>query len=253
MSPVQVSIIIPCFNESSTILEVLRRVQMVAIPGGGSKEIIVVDDGSTDGAGELLASRVQEFSDVRLHRAVTNFGKGAAVRAGMALARGDVMLIQDADLELRPEEIPELVAPILRGETEVVFGSRFLGGRGFRWSRSYFANRVLVWLTRILFMTRLSDMETCYKVMRRSVLDGVRLRAMGFEIEPELTAKILRLGHRIHEVPISYEPRSEAAGKKIRAWDGLKAIYYLFKYRFQSRDKFCRPASPPEPSIQPAK
>lgn len=236
----KLTIIIPCFNEHDTICPVLDRVRAVTLPAEVDKEIIVVDDGSTDTGGELLADYVARCPDVRLHRAVTNFGKGAAVRAGLALATGDIVLIQDADLELCPEEIPSLIAPILEGRCDVVYGSRFLGGGTFRWSLSYAANRFLTWLARVLYCSWLTDVETCYKTMRRTVLDRIRLRSVGFEIEPELTAKVLRLGYAIHEVPITYRPRTVAGGKKIRAWDGVKAAYYLLKYRVQPRARFER-------------
>ena len=238
----KVTIIIPCFNEYRTITAVLDRVRGVRMPGGLDREIIVVDDGSSDGSGDLLQRYVDDHSDVRLHVSTVNFGKGTAVRIGLALATGDIIVIQDADLELRPEEIPDLLAPILDGTTDVVFGSRFLGERKYGLSMSFCANRFLTWLTRMLFLARVTDMETCYKVFRRSTLDNVRLCSVGFEIEPELTAKFLRLGHTIHEIPITYSPRSNAEGKKIRSWDGIKAVYYLFKYRQQPRDRFVLPA-----------
>lgn len=236
----KLTIIIPCFNEHDTILPVLDRVRAVRLPDGVEREVIVVDDGSTDAGGELLAEYVSRCPEVRLHRAVTNFGKGAAVRAGLALAGGEIVLIQDADLELAPEEIPQLLAPILESRCDVVYGSRFLGKRRMRWSMSYCANRMITWLARLLYWSWLTDVETCYKVMRRTVLARIRLKCIGFEIEPELTAKILRLGYAIQEVPISYQPRTVAGGKKIRAWDGIKAIYYLVKYRFQPRHRFER-------------
>ncbi len=236
----KLSIIIPCFNEHDTIGPVLDRVRGVALPENLEREIIVVDDGSTDSGAERLVEYVARWPEVRLHRAVTNFGKGAAVRAGLALATGDIVLIQDADLELCPEEIPLLLTPILAGQCDVVYGSRFLGKRPMRWSLSYLANRIITWLARVLYATWLTDVETCYKVMRRSVLARMRLRSVGFEIEPELTAKLLRLGHAIREVPITYTPRTVAGGKKIRAWDGVKAVYYLVKYRVQPRARFVR-------------
>lgn len=237
----KVSVIIPCFNEGETVLTVVERVRRVTMPGGLISEVIVVDDGSTAGPPDSLRAYADRHPDVILHASPVNFGKGAAVRIGLALASGDIVVIQDADLELSPEEIPTLIAPIAGGACDVVYGSRFLEGRRHALSAAYLANRFLTWLTRLLYWTRLSDMETCYKTFRRSVLAGVRLRAVGFEIEPELTAKFLRLGHRIHEVPVSYTPRTHAEGKKIRAWDGVKAIYYLFKYRLQPRKRFTQP------------
>lgn len=237
----KVSIIIPCFNERSTILQVIDKVRGMRMPPGVEKEILIIDDGSADGCGALLRERTADMSDVRLHVSVINIGKGAALRIGLAMATGDIIAIQDADLELDPDEIPRLIEPILAGKTTVVFGSRFLGPRRYRLTPAYLANRLLSWLTSTLYRCPVSDMETCYKVFRRSVLDGVRLRAVGFEIEPELTAKFLRLGHRIIEQPISYVPRTNAEGKKIRAWDGLKAIYYLLKYRVISHQRLLMP------------
>jgi len=233
----KVSIIIPCFNERKTILEVISRVRAVRMPAGLEKEIVVVDDGSTDGCGALLKAHAKDFEDVRLHVSMINIGKGTALRFGFAIATGGIIAIQDADLELRPEEIPRLIEPILEGKTDVVFGSRFLGKRRYRITPSYLANLCLSKLTSMLFRCPITDMETCYKVFRRSAVDGLRLTSVGFEIEPELTAKFLRLGHRIIERPISYEPRTRTEGKKIRAWDGFKAVYYLFKYRLLPRHR----------------
>ncbi|MCK6484429.1 MAG: glycosyltransferase family 2 protein [Phycisphaerae bacterium] len=246
----KVSIIIPCFNERSTILQVIDKVRSMRMPRGVDKEILIIDDGSADGCGALLRERTAGMSDVRLHVSVINIGKGAALRVGLAMATGEIVAIQDADLELDPDEIPRLLEPILAGKTDVVFGSRFLGPRRYGLTPAYMANRLLSWLTSALYRCPISDMETCYKVFRRSVLDGVRLRAVGFEIEPELTAKFLRLGHHIVEQPISYVPRTNAEGKKIRAWDGLKAIYYLIKYRVISHQRLLlpKPHAPASPT-----
>jgi glycosyltransferase involved in cell wall biosynthesis len=235
--PSVVSIIIPCFNEAQTIARVLDRVCALTMPLGARKEIMIVDDGSGDGSADVLHVYAKTHPDVRVFLSPVNLGKGAAVRIGVALSSGDVIIIQDADLELTPEQIPDLVEPILDGKTDVVFGSRFLGGRRFRPWRTYLANRFLTCLTQLLYTARLTDMETCYKAFRRRVIEMMDLRSIGFEIEPELTAKIIRFGHRIHERAVSYSPRNEQQGKKIRARDGLKAIYYLVKYRFQAMDQ----------------
>ncbi len=243
----KVTFIIPCFNERRTILQLLARVRAVVMPDGVDKEIIIVDDGSADGCASLLREHTRDMPDVRLHTSVINIGKGVALRIGLAMATGDIIVIQDADLELYPEEVPQLIGPILDGRTDVVFGSRFLGQRKYPKSLSYLANVFLSRLTSLLYRHPITDMETCYKIFRRSILAGVRLRAVGFEIEPELTAKFLRMGHDIIEMPITYTPRTNSEGKKIRAWDGLKAVYYLIKYRFLFREKLLSAPAPVTP------
>lgn len=234
------SIIIPAYNEVQTIGEVLERVRNVPI----NKEIIVVNDGSSDGTGELL-ERERDKDDIIVVTLASNQGKGAAVRIGLERAQGEIIAIQDADLELDPSELPQLIKPIQDGHTEVVYGSRFSAqdrrGRVPRPSlTAWFGNKVLTMMTNLLYGSRLTDMETCYKVCRASVIKGIQLESVGFELEPELTAKLLRLGFRIHEVPISYQPRTRVAGKKIGWKDGVKAIYCLIKYRFQDVRTFIR-------------
>ncbi len=234
------SIIIPAYNEVQTIGEVLERVRNVPI----NKEIIVVNDGSSDGTGELL-ERERDKDDIIVVTLASNQGKGAAVRIGLERAQGEIIAIQDADLELDPAELPQLIKPIQDGHTQVVYGSRFSGqDRRGRVSRpsltAWFGNKVLTMMTNLLYGSRLTDMETCYKVCRASVIKGIQLESVGFELEPELTAKLLRLGFRIHEVPISYQPRTRVAGKKIGWKDGVKAIYSLIKYRFQDVRTFIR-------------
>jgi glycosyltransferase involved in cell wall biosynthesis len=233
----KLSILVPCFNENKTITQLLDRVRAVPMPEGVTREIIVVDDGSSDGSGEALKTYAARHDDIQLHISVINLGKGTALRIGIHLATGDIIAIQDADLELCPEEIPMLIEPILAGQTNVVFGSRFLGQRKYPFTLSLLANKILSWLTRLLYNATITDMETCYKIFRRDVLAGVRLRSAGFEIEPELTGKFLRLGNKVVERPITYHPRTNAEGKKIRAWDGFKAVYYLIKYRVIAREK----------------
>jgi len=248
----KLSVIIPCFNEAKTIAEVIRRVKEVDC--GMEKEIIVVDDGSTDGTVDVLrslrASSKGIYSPDIHHYSVINLGKGAAVRIGLKHATGDIVLIQDADLELDPAEYPRLVGPILRGEAEVVFGTRDF----WRGSRliTKIANIFLSQLTSVLYSAHVADMESCYKVMKRSVAQKIRLRAVGFELEPELTGKLLRLGYRIHEVPLEYyDPRTVEQGKKIGWLDGLKAIFYLLKYRLADKGTFLeRPAPRVAPALE---
>lgn len=235
----KLSVIIPVFNEASTIREVLQKVREVKL----EKEIIVINDGSTDGTREILESERNDPVTV-IHNSLINIGKGAGVRIGLEYAKGDIVIVQDADLELDPNEYPVLVEPILQGRTRVVYGSRFLRTpsvqRRRRWGASYWANRFLTFLTNFLYGSHITDMETAYKVISREVLDGLKLESLGFEIEPELTAKLLRLGHPILEVPIAYHPRTNEQGKKIRGLDGILAVLNLLKYRFQPKERFVR-------------
>jgi glycosyltransferase involved in cell wall biosynthesis len=222
------SVIIPVYNEEQTIGEVVDRVAAVPIP----KEIIVVDDGSTDESLHVLASRGDRLRVV--HESPVNQGKGTAIRIGLTYARGDAVVIQDADLELRPEEYARLLEP-LRAGAEAVYGSRFLGGGNRNIPRrTVLANRFLTLLTNLLYGARLTDMETAYKMVRRSTLARLELRAQRFEFEPKLTAKLLRAGVRIVEVPITYNPRTSEEGKKIGWRDGLQAITWLVRLRFAS-------------------
>ena len=229
----RLSVIVPAYNERATVEQLLRRVAEAPLPAGVEREIVVVDDGSTDGTRELLGELAEraEPAPFRLVLHERNRGKGAAVRTGLAAGAGDVLLIQDADLEYDPREYPRLLQPILDGEADVVFGSRFLGGPHrvlFFWH--YLGNRFLTTLSNMLTDLNLSDMETCYKVFRREVLDGVDLRSNRFGIEPELTAKVARRGARIFEVPISYRGRTYAEGKKIGWKDGVAAIWSILRY-----------------------
>jgi glycosyltransferase involved in cell wall biosynthesis len=228
----RLSVIIPVYNEEQTIQEVLERVAAVTLADGIEMEIVVANDGSTDGTRRAIDERtLPAHLPVHVYHSPINLGKGAAVRLGLAFATGDVLLIQDADLELDPNEYAQLIAPIIEGRADVVYGSRFLRPTSRVALKSRAANRFLTLLTNILFGGRLTDMETAYKVMRREALQGIRLRTVGFDIEPELTARFLRAGRRIVEVPISYNPRTADEGKKMRFIDGIDAIYTLFKCR----------------------
>ena len=228
----RLSVIIPVYNEEQTIHEVLERVATVNL-GSIEMEIVVANDGSTDGTRRAIDERhLRHDLPVHVYHSPINLGKGAAVRLGLAFATGDVLLIQDADLELDPNEYAQLLAPIIDGRADVVYGSRFLNPTGRVAFKSRAANRFLTMLTNLLFGGHLTDMETAYKVMRREALHGIRLRTVGFDIEPELTARLLRAGRRIVEVPISYNPRTADEGKKMRFVDGVDAIYALFKCRF---------------------
>jgi len=230
--PDKLSVIIPVYNERGTLEEVLARVARAPM----EKEVVVVDDGSDDGSREILERLSQDAgpSDrVRVFFHDRNQGKGAAVRTGIAQATGDWILIQDADLEYDPQDYPVLLAPLLEGRADVVYGSRFLGGaHRTRYLQHYLANRFLTFVSNRMTGLKLSDMETGYKVFRRDVLDGIRLRSNRFEFEPEITAKVARRGYRIFEVPISYNSRSYQEGKKITWIDGVKALWALFRYRF---------------------
>lgn len=225
------SVIIPVYNEEQTIHEVLERVAAVEL-GGIEMEIVIANDGSTDGTRRAIDERrLPPYPPVHVYHSPINLGKGAAVRMGLAFATGDVLLIQDADLELDPAEYTRLLVPITEGRADVVYGSRFLSPTGRVPMKTRTANRFLTLLTNVLFGARLTDMETAYKVMRRDALAGLRLRCVGFDIEPELTARLLRAGRRIVEVPISYNPRRIDEGKKMRWIDGVDAIYTLLKCR----------------------
>jgi glycosyltransferase involved in cell wall biosynthesis len=227
----RVSVIIPVYNEEQTIDEVIDRVAAVDL-GRIEKEIVITNDGSTDATRRIIDARQwPPAMAVHVYHSPINLGKGAAVRAGLAFATGDILLVQDADLELDPNEYSRLLAPLIDGHADVVYGSRFLArGRRIRF-RTRAANRFLTLLTNVLFGATLTDMETAYKVLRREALVGVRLRAVGFDIEPELTARLLRAGRRIVEVAVSYNPRTEAEGKKMRFVDGMDAVYMLIKCR----------------------
>jgi glycosyltransferase involved in cell wall biosynthesis len=222
-----VSVIVPCFNHGRYLREALASVGTPEV----RTEIIVVDDGSSDGTREVLKQLGDSTVRVVLHP--HNRGKGAAVRTGFGHATGDYVLVQDADLEYDPDDWPKLLNPVLRGKARVVYGSRFTGERRNMLFLHWVGNRFLSLLTNVLYNTTLSDMETCYKLFDRTLLDSITLRAQRFEFEPEVTAKILRRGVRIYEVPISYTGREFDEGKKITWVDGFVALWTLVKYRFK--------------------
>jgi glycosyltransferase involved in cell wall biosynthesis len=228
----KLSIVIPVYNEQETIGQVIDRVRDVDL-GSIEKEIILSDDGSTDGSAGIIAAYADSYPElVTVHTCPINLGKGAAVRLGMARATGDVIIIQDADLELDPGEYTRIIEPIAAGEWDVVYGSRFLGRpKGIRLC-TRLANRFLTVLTNMLYGSRLTDMETAYKAFRREAVEGLHLRCARFDFEPEITAKLLLAGYRIHEVPIGYTPRSQDEGKKICLIDGIEAIHTLLRCRF---------------------
>ena len=230
----RLSVIIPAYNERATIRNLLQKVVAAPLPQGVALEIVVVDDGSKDGTRELLREiAAQGDPEILLIEQPENRGKGAAIRTGFAAATGDVMLIQDADLEYDPRDYPVLLQPILDDEADVVYGSRFLGGPHrvlFYWHSV--GNKFLTMLSNMMTDLNLSDMETCYKVFRREVLDGLVLRSNRFGIEPELTAKVAKRGARVFEVPISYRGRTYAEGKKIGWKDGFSAIWSILRYNF---------------------
>jgi glycosyltransferase involved in cell wall biosynthesis len=261
------SIIVPVYNEVRTVRAVIDRLLAIDLPV--PREILVVDDGSTDGTRDVLATLGTRDSghgtrdsgigsrdsgvpssahripnpespipipDSRLIviHAERNAGKGAAIRLGLHSARGTIVAIQDADLELDPQQIAALVSPIVRGDADVVYGSRFLAGRPPAPWITIAANRVLTGATNLLFGGSLTDMETCYKIMRADVARSLKLDANRFDIEPQITARLLRAGHRIHELPVKFDPRSRAQGKKIGWRDGVRAVQVLIAERFRS-------------------
>lgn len=224
------SIIIPVYNEEKTILEILRRVQVVDF--GIEYEIIVVDDDSTDGTRKLLESRIQNLeSKIKIIFQERNQGKGAALRRGFKEASGEIIAIQDADLEYNPQELPKLIQPILEGRAQVVYGSRFLTKHKPRYKIPYLGNKLLSFLFKILYGRKINDPWTCYKIFKKDVIKDMNFQSNGFEFEMEFTAKILKRSYRILELPISYQSRTYEEGKKIKIQDGLRAIWTIIKYR----------------------
>ena len=237
----------PVYNEIATLEEIIRRVRAVDLTVGADgtndlsdplqleKEIIIVDDGSTDGTREILARlQAEEADDLRVIYHEANGGKGAALRTGFQAATGALFIVQDADLEYNPRDYVSLLIPILEGRTDVVYGSRFLGGPRAAMSLAHAIGNIgVTWFTNLLYGTLLTDMETCYKCFRREVIEGMALHSKRFEIEAELTAKILKRNYSIFETPISYNGRQFHEGKKLTWRDGFSAIVTLVKYRFR--------------------
>jgi glycosyltransferase involved in cell wall biosynthesis len=242
-----VSVVIPVYNERNTVEEILRRVLETRL----RKQVIVVDDGSTDGTRQILEEMQRQqgagaqearatdggdaipLAGLQFYFQGKNQGKGAALRRGFAVAKGEIVLVQDADLEYDPRDYAKLLEPILDGRADVVFGSRFLGGpQRVHYFRHYVANKVLTLLSDILTNLKISDMETCYKVFRKEVLNGIQLKSDRFGFEPEITAKVAKGKWRVYEVPISYAGRTYEEGKKITWKDGVQALWCIFRYRF---------------------
>ncbi len=226
----KLSIVIPVYNEEKTLAEIVRRVQATPY----DKELIIVDDASTDRSRDILRQLVQEYDNIRPFFHDRNQGKGAALRTGFSHVKGDVVLIQDADLEYNPIDYPELLKPIERGVADVVYGSRLIGAAPHRvlffWH--YVGNKVVTTLSNMFTNLNLTDMETCYKVFKAEVLKDIQIKSNRFGVEPELTAKIAKKRWRIYEVPISYDGRDYSEGKKITWRDGIAAVYYIIRFRF---------------------
>ena len=234
-APELLSIIVAAYNERRTVRAVIDRLLAIELPV--AREILIVDDGSTDGTRDVLDAAVAERLPITVLGGERNRGKGYAIRRGLAQAGGSIVAIQDADLELDPQQLAVLIQPILRGETDVVYGSRFLQGPQNAPWLTVAANRVLTALTNLLYGAALTDMETCYKIMRTDVARSLGLTADRFDIEPEITARLLRQGHRIREMPVRFDPRSRAQGKKIRWRDGIRALQVLGVERVRRRDQ----------------
>lgn len=222
------SVIVPVYNERTTVAELVRRVRSVDVPV--TVDVIIVDDGSTDGTDQVLGAITD--STVRVVSHPHNKGKGAAIRTGLERATGDLVLIQDADLEYDPDDWPRLLEPVLKGKAFVVYGSRFTGAHKNMMIMHWLGNRFLSLVTNVLYATTLSDMETCYKLFDRRIVEGMKIVSDRFDFEPEITAKILRRGFRIYEVPISYAGREPEEGKKITWRDGFGALVALIRFRF---------------------
>jgi glycosyltransferase involved in cell wall biosynthesis len=227
----RLSIIVPVFNEAGTARAVIDRLLTIDLPV--PREILIVDDGSTDGTGEVLDAAAREGLAITVIRMPRNGGKGSAIRAGLARATGTIVAIQDADLELDPAQLAALVQPIVAGRATVVYGSRFLHGTSRAPRMTIAGNRMLTAATNVLYGSAITDMETCYKIMRAEVARSLNLTASRFDIEPQITARLLRGGHHIHELPVRFAPRSKAEGKKIKWRDGVRALQVLIAERLR--------------------
>lgn len=227
MDDILLSVVVPVYNEEQTISAILEQVRAVPV----RKEIIIVDDFSTDGTRKILESEATH-DDTRVFLHARNMGKGGAVRTGLKQISGDIVIVQDGDLEYDPRDYPALLRPILEGRSRAVYGSRFLGEHKAMYFWHAVGNKFLTLVTNILFDTTLSDMETCYKVFTRDIADSLDIRQMRWGIDPEITAKILRQGHRIYEIPIAYNGREFSEGKKISWKDGFVILWVLLRYRF---------------------
>jgi glycosyltransferase involved in cell wall biosynthesis len=233
----KISILIPIYNECLTLPMVVQRVVDAKLPNGWEKEIIIVDDGSTDGTTELL----RQYKDsplILVHHSPVNFGKGAAIRIGLAKATGEIILVQDGDLEYDPNDYIKVLQPLADGNADVVFGSRFLQEfKGMKLA-NWVANKILTLTANVLYGSHLTDEATAYKAFKADVLRSIQLKSYRFEFCPEVTAKVLRAGYKIHEVPISYNPRGILEGKKIRWHDGVEAMWTLIRYRIAPVSSF---------------
>lgn len=225
----KLSVIMPAYNEERTIEKILRKVDATGI----AKEIIVVDDASTDSTGEIISRLKGEISGLKIVRHERNRGKGSAIRSALPHVEGEIVIIQDADLEYDPGEYSKIIAPIKSGDADVVYGSRFLGGPHrvlYFWH--YVANKLITTIANALYNVNLNDLETCYKAFRAEVIKTLEIRSNKFGFEPEVTAKVIKAKYRIYEVPISYYGRTYEEGKKITWKDGIAAIFFLVRYRF---------------------
>lgn len=227
----KLSIIVPVYNEEATLKKIIEKVQRVNLPI--DKEIIIIDDSSTDNTPEIISELKKKYKNISSIRHEINKGKGGALKTGFKHLTGDIVVIQDGDLEYNPEDFKKLIKPILDGKADVVYGSRLLGKvTGFNIPSHYYGNKLLSLITQLLYHKRITDMETCYKIMKKEVVKILKLKSNRFDIEPEITAKIIKNKFRIIELPITYNCRTFEEGKKITWKDGIIAIYTLFKYKF---------------------